>query len=222
MQLALIALIANALLLIGCTRSPDLPDVFHRADYANPPGRNLDYASRAPVVVLGTVTQAVAVGKPKAAREDPRLLIQLTQISLQPEIVLRGKLTASGLKFYYYTFSAQNKQDLGTHHYLPILGERRVFFLEEVQGVYRSVGDVTDYTLAVRSGFHDRSFCEAEPSGCCLAKLLLQLGHGYDPKSFAQGLHYAVYASKLLCSPAATLRLLDNLSSVSDETIASR
>jgi hypothetical protein len=209
-------------LLVGCTTAPALPDLFQSADYRNAPGIELRYVSKASIVVLGKVTGARPVGRPRAAREDPSLLIQLTRITLQAEMTLKGSLPRNTIYFYYYTFSERNTQDLGVYHYLPSLGERRIFFLRNSDGEYRSVGDVTDYTLPVRSGFHEPNICQAGPLGCCIARILLTPGKGYDSESFVLGLTQAVYAAKVLCSRATALDFLEELSRSPDERIAER
>lgn len=210
-------LAVHAVLLVGCTQAPTLLDLFRASDYQDPPGRGLAYVLKAPIVVLGVVTGAHAVGRPKPAREDPRLLVQLTRITIQTEMVIKGGLKVGSLSFYYYTFSRQNRLDLGIHYYVPTVGERRLFFLEQSNDIYRSVGDVTDYTLAVRSGLHDRAVCASESLGCCVAKLLMTPGQGYDSEAFALGLHYSVHVSNLLCSRAVTRQLLNNLDARSND-----
>lgn len=210
---------AHAVLVVGCSEQPALSDLFRPSDYQDPPGKDLTYVLRAPIVVLGMVTTVRAVGEPKPARERPSVFVQLTRITIQTEMILKGGLQEGSLSFYYFRSPAALG---GAPGYSPAEGQRRLFFLEQSNGIYRSVGDVTDYTLAVRSGFHEPAFCTSESVGCCIAKLLMVPGRGCDSVDFALELYHGVHASNLLCSRAATLQLLHDLANGPDGTIALR
>jgi hypothetical protein len=174
----------------------------------------------APIIVLGRVESADSVGRPRRSFGDPRIMVQLTRIRLQIEQVLKGPLGGDRLNFYYYTYSLENDRDLGVPRFRPIPGDRRIFFLQGFDGGYRSVGDVTDYTLAVKSGYHRRDFCGGKPIGCCIAETLLTPGEGYDPRRFAPTVGQTAAVAKVLCSQDRALELVQELERSPDALIS--
>jgi hypothetical protein len=77
------------------------------------------------------------------------------------------------LEFYFFAFSPDNQVDLGIPRYVPEVGQRRVYFLSPWENTFRSVGDVTDYSLPVRTGSPSRQSCNDQEPGCCIAEVLL-------------------------------------------------
>lgn len=214
--------LTGATAFLGCLPSVDLPDLFRVADFQDPPGVRLNYIRSAPVVAVGTVTAAKPIGKERRASQDNRIMIQLTRISLRVENVLRGRVDEGDVDFYYYTFAAHNKMDLGVAHYLPVKGERRVFFLKPFNSSYRSVGDVTDYTIPVLSGQHNSDICRSDSFGECLAKILLTPGTGYNYESFAATLRKSAYIAEMASSKGFAYQLLQDLARNQNETISIR
>jgi hypothetical protein len=71
--------------------------------------------------------------------------------------VIKGDVS-SPMEFPYFRFSPESDLDLGVPRYIPIVGNRRIYFLKPSNNGYRSVGDVTDYTLTIGSGHPNPGF----------------------------------------------------------------
>lgn len=220
MQLAHAPVGIVLLSLIGCESASNVPDLFEPSEYRKPFRVRLQSEANAPMIVLGRVGRARPIGAPKHSLRDPRVVVQLTKITLRVEQVLKGTVGTDQLDFYYYTFSRENGRDLGIPRYLPVIGERRIYFLQAFQKGYRSVGDVADYTLPVESGYHDQDFCRGKSVGCCVAEILLVPGQGYDSEAFSRQIAVAQYAASVLCSRAVALKLVQQLQQHLDERIS--
>jgi hypothetical protein len=146
--------------------------------------------------------------------------VQLTQVSLHVEQVIKGAGIGERLEFFYYTFSQESQADLGIRWYTPVIGQRRIYFLRASDGYYRSVADVVDYTLRVLSGAHSRDFCSGKPVGCCIAETLLVPGEGADPELFAVRLGETASIADVFCSRATSLGLVEKLRHYPDPRVA--
>lgn len=215
---AAVAIGQISLIIIGCTRAPDLPDLFQMSGR----GKSFDVELAAPVVVVGFVERSDEVGRPRRSRADPRLGVQLTRVRIQVEQVLRGAVAQGALTFYYYAYSPSGEVGPpgGARLYRTYAGARYVFFLQTSPGGYRSVGDVTDYAFRVLSGRHGEDFCRGKSVGCCIAEILLVPGEGYDAQAFARDLTWNAYPSKVLCSQERALDLVENLEHNPDPVIS--
>jgi hypothetical protein len=208
--------------LTGCSRGTGIVDYVSKSDYRLPYAERLRFESGAPIIVLGRVLEANDIGRPAPSRGDPRVILSLTRIRIDVEQVVRGPVRANPIEFYYFTFSSQNRKNLGVPYYLPTLGQRRIFFLKPSDGTYRSVGDLTDYTLRAMTGNHPKEFCKGKTPGCCIADLSLIPGEGFDRKFFVAGLTEAHYAAGVLCSQTAARSLMELLEESPDKLIAER
>jgi hypothetical protein len=216
--IAAVAIGQLSLIMAGCARAPDLPDIFQRSGGS----KSFDVEMAAPVVVVGLVERSDEVGRPRRSRRDARLGIQLTRVQIQVEQVLRGAVAKGALKFYYYAFSTQSEvpPPSGAKLYSSYPGKRYIFFLQGFPGGYRSVGDVTDYALLVSSGRHGEDFCRGESVGCCIARILLVPGEGYDAQNMASDLTFNTYPAKVLCSQERALDLVQKLEHSPDPVIS--
>jgi len=206
--------------LTGCGRDPGLQDQFTKSDYRLPFEERLRIEEAAPVIVCGSVLAVNEVGAPRRSPGDSRIKTQLTRIGIAVEEVVKGGITASPLEFYFFTYSFANHSDLGVPRYSPEVGQRRIFFLRPWEHGYRSVGDVTNYNLAVQTGRHPRDFCQGKSPGCCIAELLLVPAQAPDIHWFVHDLGPDAYAAGVLCSPGASRDLLQRLVRNPDGRIA--
>jgi hypothetical protein len=174
----------------------------------------------APTIVLGRVIKVSEIGPPQRSNGDPQIKTQLTQIMIDVEAVIKGKVESSPIEFSYFVFSPASDVDLGVPRYLPAIGQRRLYFLESSNGTYRSVGDVTDFTLRVSSGTHNKDFCSGKSSGCCIAEILLLPQRDADIDVFVLDLIRSAYASRVLCSPRSAQKLLQQLTENPDQRIS--
>jgi len=120
----------------------------------------------------------------------------------------------------FFTYSSANHADLCVPRYMPEVGQRRTYFLKRHDGVYRSVGDVTDYNVPVQSGTHIKSFCDGKSPGCCIAEIILTPAPDTDANWFVHDLGGSVYAAGTLCSPRKAQELLSQLTQNPDAPIA--
>jgi hypothetical protein len=209
--------------LAGCTRAADLQDQLRKSDYHLPFDKRLRFETNAPIIVLGHVVEVNDVGQPRRSPGDARIKTQLTRIKIDVEEVIKGDVRANLIEFSYFVFSPQASEvDLGVPRYLPNVGQRRIYFLKASSGIYRSVGDVTDYTLRVSSGNHPKDFCQGKSPGCCIAEMLLVPQQDVDTKSFVADLIQAEYAAEVLCSRRTAQDLMQKLTQSPDQRIADR
>ena len=137
--------------------------------------------------------------------------------------MVKGSVTSRSLEFYYFTYSPDASAiDLGVPRYLPAVGQRRLYFLKPANGSYRSVGDITDYTLRVSSGSHQPGVCKGRSSGCCIAEILLVPQPDLDIDWFLADLTRSEYAAEVLCSRHAAAEIMRGLAQNPDQRISAR
>jgi hypothetical protein len=152
---------------------------------------------------------------------DRRIRTELTRIRVEIEAVIKGDLSSNPTDFYYFTYSPDTSEvDLGVPRYLPEVGQRRIYFLKPSGGSYRSVGDVTDYTLRVSSGSHTMDFCTGKSPGCCIAEILLAPQPDIDAGRFVADLIQSEYAAEVLCSRPTARELVQKLIQYPDQRIS--
>jgi len=206
---------------LSCAGLPgNMPDVFNPEDYRDPPGASLKFADRAPVVVVGKTVSIRKIGSPRRAARDARLLIQLLEVYVEVENELRVIESVKNMSFYVYTAAEEQPVYLGVARYMPVIGERRVFFLKPYGRAYRSVGDVTDYTIPVYSGGHSRDFCGRDSVGNCIAKIILTPGCRFDRIPFLEHLRQTAGHAETLSSKEHADRLLGSLVESNDTAIS--
>ena len=206
--------------LLGCTNVANIQDGFRRADYRLPEGERSRIEMAAPVIVVGRVIAVNQVGGPRRSPGDSRVKTQLTRIRIDVEQAVKGNPGPSPTDFYYFTYALENVADLGVPKYVPEVGQRRIYFLKPWNNTYRSVGDVTNYTLRVPSGAHTTGFCRGKEPGCCIAEILLVPGPDLDAERFVSDLLKATYTAGEVCSPARARDLLKELTRNPDVRIA--
>lgn len=188
-------------------------------DYRLPYDERLRIELAAPVIVLGKVLAVTEVGEPKKSPGDPRIKTQLTRIKIDAEQAIRG-VAPGPMEFYFFTYAMQNTIDLGVPRYIPEVGQHRIYFLKRWENTHRSIGDVTNYHLPVRTGTHAAGFCQGKEPGCCIAELLLTPAKGVDKEWFVHQLGHSAYSAGVRCSPGKAQDLLRQLERNPDVQIA--
>lgn len=207
--------------LTGCANASDLRDQLRSSDRHLPFDQRLRFELGAPIIVLGHVLEVNEIGTPQASGMDPRIKTQLTRIKIDVEEVIKGNLNSNPIEFYYFVYSADASEvDLGVPRYLPDVGQRRIYFLKRSGNSYRSVGDITDYTLPVNSGSHTKGFCQGKSPGCCIAEILLIPQHDYDSSWFVVRLIESESAAEVLCSRRVAQELMQKLTQNPDQQIS--
>lgn len=221
MQLTRAAAVLTVVVLVAFTQADDLRDQFRVSDTQLPFDQRLRFEATAPIIVLGHVLENREIGRPRPSTADRRINVQLTRLKVDVEEVIRGNVRSNPLEFYYFTYSpAASEIDLGAPRYLPSVGQERVYFLKPFGDSYRSIGDVTDYTLRVSSGSHSTGFCAAKSPGWCIAEMLLIPQQNVDPRRFIGDLIESEYASEVLCSRRAAQDLVQRLTHNPDQRIS--
>jgi hypothetical protein len=220
----LVKIIAAVVLigLVAFAQTPKLEDAFTTSEFRLPYDQRLRTEAAAQLIIFGEVREVNAIGNPRSSPGDSRVRTQLNRLKVSVEEVIKGSVRSNTIEFYYFTYSTDNTVDLGVRRYIPSLGQRRIFFLKPSDSFYRSVGDVTDYTLQVGSGVHAPGFCRGKEPGCCIAEMLLIPGRDLNVDMFVQGLYKAGFAAKLLCSVTVTQDLVRRLTRNPDERISDR
>jgi hypothetical protein len=209
-----------SLALSSCGHVPSGPVRFQRSDLRLSFENKIRTESAASVIVVGTVVKTRSVGKAIRSLFDPDIFVQLTAVELHPDQVIKGSPGDGLIEFYYYAFSPDSRRSLGIPYYMPVVGQRRMFFLDQVNGHFRSVGDVADYTLPVPSGLHERHLCRNKTLGCCLAETLLVPGKQMDPEWFSNRLAESTAVATILCSRSAAVGLIARLRKSPDPRVA--
>lgn len=205
---AVLAIIA----LSGCSIGPKgRADLFTLSEYTMTYHDRLLKEVQAPLIVLGVVVNVRVTGKPRPSPGDPRITTQETVISIKVENVIKGHVSQGHLDIIFYKYSVSNKRELGRRTYDPETGQRQVFFLRREGEAYRTVGDVTHYTLPVRSTSTGSNRCIGKTTGCCIADLLLAPPTITETAGFLRDLPQATYAAAVLCSPQEAREKLEAL-----------
>lgn len=209
----LTTIIAGYLFLVACGRAENCPAAQFEMSGLDRP-ININTLAQAPLVLVAMVTEVRAIGAPQKVDRLPRMLIECAEITANVEGVLRGEFSAQSVKFFYYTLSKYSALDLGPPKYIPIVGQRRIFFLRFEGNLIRSIGDVRDYTLRVFSGYHNIPDLNSLPFGQKVAVVLLTPGQRYNSVELARTLGDGVFVSDQLNSVKYTDMLLKSLLSV--------
>lgn len=180
----------------------------------------LSREGQAPFIVLGMVVDVRKGDEASRSPGDPRIATEETIISIHVEHVLRGRINRDYLDVVYFAYSRANERDLGRITYTPETGQRRLFFLRTEGETFRTIGDVTDYTLPVRSGPIMSGTCAGKSAGCCIAAILLRPPPDEQVGGFLKDLPDSTYAAALFCSPQAARERLLRLAQHRDERIA--
>jgi hypothetical protein len=221
MQLNVLLVGIAFLCLVGCRSAAELRDQFHPSDVHLSFDQRLRIEARAPIIVAGRVVQVNKLGQPEPSRGDHRIGCQLTRITVDVDEIIKGDIGSSQIEFYYFTYSPMaSEADLGALRYLPAVGQNRIFFLSPFKDGYRSVGDLTDYTLRFSTGRHQRGFCTGKSPGCCIAEILLVPQRNADIDQFVLDLIAAAGAAEVLCSRDVAQSLLQRLTAHPDHRIS--
>src|SRR5580700_7128687 len=119
--------IATMLGLSACAQ--DQKDFFRMLDYRLPFDQRLRFEVGAPIIVLGRVLELSNIGLPQRSQGDPRILVQLTRLTIDVEEVIKGAIRTNPTEFDLFTYSSENQIDLGVPRYIPMVGQRRIYFL---------------------------------------------------------------------------------------------
>jgi hypothetical protein len=174
----------------------------------------------APIILQGSVVEVNEIGSPRRSQGDPRILVQLTRITVSVETVIKGNLPENPVEFNFFTYSGKNQISLGVPRYIPVVGQRRIYFLTHGPGGYRSIGDITIYNLPVSTGLHGPDFCQGKTPGCCIADLMLTPGQNPDYPWLAGVLIEAEYTARTLCSKSRAHALLNQLLDSPDKRVS--
>lgn len=219
---ALLAVVVLSVEVGGCSRLPQLADSFNKTQYRLSFEQKLLTELAAPLIVLGRITAFREIGSPKHSPGDYRIKTQLLAIDIDIEQVIKGSVRSDSITLHYFIYSSTNTVELGMQRYIPRVGQRSIFFVKTERNLYRSFGDVTDYTVLVRTGSHKGKHCHTESIGCCIAKLLLLPRQDFDALAFTEELASSVEVARLACSASYAKAMTEQLSRSADPSVAQR
>jgi hypothetical protein len=206
-------------LLAACRASTSPPDLFQSSEFSRTFEDRARIELAAPVIVIGRIEGFRTVGVSRPAHEDDHILLEPMEVAIQVEHVLKGAPSGDRLNFFFYAYASNNRRDFGIRKFTPIPGQRRIFFLSRLGNGYRAVGDIVNYNILIESGYHSPTLCKDESVGCCIAKLLLTPGKGYDPINFRMQLAGEVSSASVFCSRTYSLGLVQELTQSVDPQI---
>ena len=210
------AVLVSTLWLSGCHDRCEPQDQYDPLEMAISSNRYHVFTA-APIVVIGMVTNTRLVDGPRPARRQPQLLVQLTEVGIHIENILRGKIEPADTHFYFFGVSDQNSGYSGPPRYRVAVGERRIFFLTRDGGQLRSMGDVLDYTLLVTTGPHpELRLADKQPLGDLISEVLLSPNPGYDSVALQHALRQYCSVSDHFNSRCKTVFLLRKLMDFGD------
>lgn len=205
-------------LLISCMQSAaEFPDRYTAKSLET----RLDQMRNAPIVFVGVVQKVEMLAEPRPASMQPKVSLQLYRARCSVELRLRGDVR-SAIDLYYF---GPNPADgmVGFPKFWLQAGERRMFFVEQHQGVFRAVGDYLNYTEQVYSGKHLQQVLEAdEKMGEIIARILLQPGQGMNEDVFSSNLFGASQIADQFATPAYSRELLEQLTKHRNEKLRSK
>jgi hypothetical protein len=191
--------IACAILFAACNgqRIPALVDTLGSAPDQTGTLFSPDFRRLAPIVVVASVLKNDVILQNRPAVRIPNVALDLHAVRCSLENVLKGTIEQPEFTFYYF---GQNSAR-GWNPFYKILfraepAKRYIFFLVRENGVLRSIGDVGEYFIEVRSGAHPGyippdlkdGWIDQADLGHAVADVLLKKGDGADssnPTAFA-------------------------------------
>ena len=205
----------------GCSETySTVPILMDECDLHQLIANRLSKMADATVVLLGAITHVDDLGQSRKTPIRSAIRVQLTQVTVQVEQIVRGSLSSDRIQFYFFRYADDNRTALTPGGYTPRIGERRLLFLRAEEGGLRAVGDVMDYTIRVWSGRPTSGLCEAQSPGCCIARVLLSPGEGFQPEAFARHLPDSVYYAQQFCSSGRVRMLVKRLAAYRDSILA--
>jgi hypothetical protein len=183
-------------------------DRFTAAEFQRSMAERLHLEMSAPTIVMGEITQVVYARQPEPSPGYPRIKTERAEVTVAVDSVLRGTVPFHTISFAYFIYSPTNSRDLGLRQYVPERGQYRIFFLTKDGERFRSVGDVTPYSLPVRTGRKLDVHCQPQATGCCIADLLLKPTDAADITVFTSELDANAYAAGVLCGPRRARELV--------------
>lgn len=185
--------LAFLLLLSSCSVQRTLPVIDTLGSAIDLPGVP-DVRQFAPIVIVATVLEnRVAVSGVPAARL-PKVLLDLHLVRCRLENSLRGQIDGVEVSFYY--FADTEFPHFYQRQFDASPGRRYIFFLNNENGVLRSIGDAGPYSLEVLTGAHP-GYRAGENLGLAIADILFTLGADYDSTTLAKDLSYAYLDARL-------------------------
>ena len=173
------------------------------------PGEGLTglFWSLAPNIAIVTITDARRAG-PDIEVTPGKFVVHLVQVNAQVENVLKGDLTPGTARFYFFTNSLIANVGYTTPLSWFEPGYRYAVFLRDDGGVFRTMADLTEPNIPIRSGRHAAypstvaDLLRRDP-GAAIAALALSPSVDHE-KGFATGIE-DTYARLLLIASSRKL-----------------
>lgn len=162
-----------------------------------------------PNVLIVRIQKTEMIG-PKLELSSPRgFVVRLVKATAEVEGTIQGPIASKGLEFYYYT-NVLSPDGPRTAMYELENGNRYVVFLRRDAGIYRTMSDVYELRIRIRSGWKKNSSFLSNDVGKRIADVLLSPEEGYE-KGFSINLNHDYVAARQFAPAAYMAGLLRNL-----------
>jgi hypothetical protein len=218
---AIVSLMLVALSGCGGKQIPALPDflgatiaggVLDRGiNASNDPAERVELV---PAIVVGFVEENRIVAKRVQALRYKNVFLDLHEVRCKRENSLKGELTGNEFHFFYFAdgqYSDGQPRPLYKRTFKADPGRRYLFFLTQEAGVWRSIGDVGEYSIPVNSGKHDEVPIKAGEIGQRIGEILLTPGTDADLGLMAATIPTATEAAEVWASRLVAASLLRSL-----------
>lgn len=159
----------------------------------------------APKIAVVKIRSADWLGSEIEVTPPQKLVVRLVRITAEVELVIKGEMGKGAVQFYFFT-NTLSENGYTTIRYWLDSGYRYVVFLREDGGVLRTMVDVGEMELRVRSGNPGSIHLPAD-SGMAVASVLLTPGRDYEA-GFPTNIGHTLAVIEPLAPPAYLVSLL--------------
>ena len=106
----------------GCRTTPAPTEFFDQSEFTRTYESRVASELKAPIIVVGQVESAHPTATFKTLNINGDIRIQLTQVVIRVEQLLRGPVGHDRLTFSYYQYARQNDRELGIAHNCRLQG----------------------------------------------------------------------------------------------------
>lgn len=202
----------------GCQDQVVLPELMPEVARGEPDPyyRGTEHIRMADAVVVALIKKVVAQGKPYPSKFSREIYLQATELVIEPEYVIKGKLPGATLSVRANLLSYVSTRALGYRPFKPEPGQRWTLFLRR-ENDWRMLFDLFQMGIRVYSGTPDPAIVSRFGDVAAqTAAILVTPGPKFVPSIYCDGLSGSTAYARLLVGPEETLRILESIPAVSD------
>jgi hypothetical protein len=180
----------------------------------------------APDLAIVRIQRAQRQGPDIVITPHHKLTVHLVAVDAEVEDTIQGQLPKGPTRFYFFTNSLLPGYSYTTPLSWFYPGKRYVVFLREDGGVLRTMADLTEPNIQIRSGSHQGTAelldrVSARDPGVVIAWVALTPSSDYEP-GFAKGIQDAFDRLLLIASPGKIAPFLRALLTHRDRAVRER